>query len=277
MSLPSSSLPTERSHLFRKLVLLFLLVAASALGLLILFRAKPDYPQWFQDWFAVVTLAVVAGFGSRWVLNRRSGFVRFLVATATYIAGLFLLGLVSDWKYGIGPLEFWPRQVDVQGLIQVGVGIYLFVLIFFAWRRRSPVEARAVAAPQPVAEARPVSSLRTPRTRPGKSPSRRGILDILRPAERSVKIKRRGGGRVRKAVRPKTAADLPARPRKRAFWRGRPKVQIALVEEHRCPYCLENVSRTDPRGVVECDVCHTLHHKDCWEITGVCQVPHYNS
>jgi hypothetical protein len=29
--------------------------------------------------------------------------------------------------------------------------------------------------------------------------------------------------------------------------------------------------------VVECDVCHALHHKDCWDITGFCQVPHLNS
>jgi len=55
------------------------------------------------------------------------------------------------------------------------------------------------------------------------------------------------------------------------------RVQLALVEEHRCPYCLETVTRTDPRGVKECTVCHTLHHKDCWDITGTCQVPHLNN
>jgi hypothetical protein len=29
--------------------------------------------------------------------------------------------------------------------------------------------------------------------------------------------------------------------------------------------------------VVECEVCHTLHHKDCWDVTGICQVPHLNT
>jgi ribosomal protein L37AE/L43A len=58
--------------------------------------------------------------------------------------------------------------------------------------------------------------------------------------------------------------------------RSSKKIVIAPVEEHRCPYCLEPVKRNDPRGVVECDVCHTLHHADCWAITGTCQVPHYN-
>jgi hypothetical protein len=50
-----------------------------------------------------------------------------------------------------------------------------------------------------------------------------------------------------------------------------------VVEEHRCPYCLDAVARTDPRGVKECEVCHTLHHADCWAITGICQVPHLNT
>ena len=283
MSHPTSSQTTERSGLFRKLVLLFLLVAAFAFGLLILFREQPGYPGWFQNWFAVVSLAVVAGFGSRWVLSRRSGFVRILAATAAYISGLFLLGLISKWKYGIGPIEFWLERIDVDGLTQVGVGLCIFLLVFLAWRKRAPNKTRTAATPpsaappNPAVEARPATPARTPRARPAIKPERKSILDLLKPAQKPVKINRKGGASVRKAVRTMTEADLPVRPRKRSIWRGRPKVQIALVEEHRCPYCLENVSRTDPRGVVECEVCHTLHHKDCWEITGVCQVPHYNS
>jgi uncharacterized Zn-finger protein len=53
-------------------------------------------------------------------------------------------------------------------------------------------------------------------------------------------------------------------------------VQIAAFEEHRCPYCLQDIKRDDIRGSVECPICHTLHHKDCWDITGTCQVPHLN-
>jgi hypothetical protein len=25
-----------------------------------------------------------------------------------------------------------------------------------------------------------------------------------------------------------------------------------------------------------CSICHTPHHADCWAMTGVCQIPHYN-
>ena len=74
-----------------------------------------------------------------------------------------------------------------------------------------------------------------------------------------------------------TAADLPIRPKPRRRKGSRPRVQFAVVEDHRCPFCLDSVSRADPRGVVECEVCHALHHKDCWDITGVCQVPHLNT
>jgi hypothetical protein len=270
---------TDRSHLFQKLVLLFLLVIASAFGLLILFRARPGYPEWLQNWFAVTVLAIMAGFGARWVLNRRSGFIRFIAAMSTYIAGLYLLGLVSEWKYGIGPLEFWPHQTDVEGLVQIGIGLIIYLLVFLAWRRRSqvstlPAEPHPVPAPPPSVEAKPA---RRPRSSLAGSVKRRPALDFLKPRAKPIKVTRTGRKRLKKAVRPITEADLPARPKRRNLFRGRTKVQLAIVEEHRCPFCLEPVSRVDPRGVVECDVCHTLHHKDCWEVTGVCQVPHMNS
>ena len=270
-----------RSTLFVKLLLLFLLVTVSAFGLIQFFRVKSDYPVWLQNWFAVATLAVVAGFGSRWVLNRRNSFIRFIVAMATYLSGLFLLGFLSEWKYGIGPFAFWPRQVDVEGLAQVGFGLVIFLLVFQAWKRRSPAIAQAVATPRsipspaPKVERKPAVA-RKPSPAPAKSVGRKSILGFLKPAQKPAKKTQAGRASPKKRVKPGRAATPVSRKKGRG-WRGRPKVQLAIVEEHRCPFCLEPVSRVDPRGVVECDVCHTLHHKDCWEITGVCQVPHYNS
>lgn len=51
-------------------------------------------------------------------------------------------------------------------------------------------------------------------------------------------------------------------------------IHLVGREEHRCPYCLCSVSSRDPGGVVICPVCHTYHHKSCWDVTGACQVPH---
>jgi ribosomal protein L37AE/L43A len=80
-------------------------------------------------------------------------------------------------------------------------------------------------------------------------------------------------GRPAPAIRP-----MRAKTRRLSSRRDQPAVvRLAVHEEHRCPFCLEPVKRNDPRGVVECQVCHTLHHKDCWDITGSCQVPHLNT
>jgi hypothetical protein len=86
-------------------------------------------------------------------------------------------------------------------------------------------------------------------------------------------------------VRPMRLVPALARParrlgnavgRRRNLLHRRPAVQIAAYEEHRCPYCLQDIQRNDVRSSVECPICHTLHHKDCWDITGTCQVPHLN-
>jgi hypothetical protein len=53
-------------------------------------------------------------------------------------------------------------------------------------------------------------------------------------------------------------------------------IHLVGKEEHRCPYCLEEVASNDPRGVKICPICHTHHHADCWAVTGACQVPHYH-
>lgn len=263
---------STNSHLFSKLVFLFLMDAAIAVGLLYLFRFRPYLPGWFQNWYAVVSLAVIAGFGARWVLKRHNWFVRFLAAMSAFIGGVFLLGFLSNWKYGIGPLEIWPDQVDLDGLIQLGVGLYIFLLTALAWKRppqmvEQPIyspsaEAIMPSQPQPLSE----------------GTGRSSVLDLFKPKpRRTVKVRRTRGARTGTGIKSPARAATPARSNRRSPFRRRAKVRLAIVETHRCPYCLEPVSRVDPRGVVECDVCHTLHHKDCWDVTGVCQIPHLNT
>ncbi|HOJ01592.1 MAG TPA: RING finger protein [Anaerolineaceae bacterium] len=55
---------------------------------------------------------------------------------------------------------------------------------------------------------------------------------------------------------------------------SRKKVKLTGTEDHHCPYCLEEVHKNDPRGVMICPDCGTWHHRDCWEITGSCQIAH---
>lgn len=278
--------PAERSYLLRKLVLLFLLVAAAALGLTLLFREEPGYPSWLQASLAAGSLGVVSAFGARVVLRKRNFFIRFIAALAALMVGLYILGMATGWKHGIGPLDLRPRTVDWYGILQVAIGSYILLLVFRAWSRQTrqviEVEPRSIEPQLPDLhpDPRPVPAKYSRRTRPRSAHlNRRGVAltRLFTPAEPPVSVRRHAGRRRKAAVRPLSAADLPVRPRRRGKGRGKARVQFAVVEEHRCPFCLEPVSRADPRGFVECNVCHALHHKDCWDITGVCQVPHLNS
>jgi hypothetical protein len=292
-----SSSPSERSGLLRKIVLIFLLVTALALGLVILFREKPGYPYWLQNGLAASSIAVAAAFTSRLALRKRGGSLRLLAALAALLFGLYVLGAASHWKYGIGPLRFWPRAWDWDAVAQAGLGMYLVFLALSAWNRR-PTQVRELAPWQvepvlrdlsPAVVEVPAPRVRKSRRSPKASEpepelaltphAMRHVVhprSAVAPVEPAVRL-RHTRRRPRNGIRTLTADDLPIRPKPRRGRGRRPRVQFAVVEDHRCPYCLNPVSRADPGGVVECEVCHALHHKDCWDITGICQVPHLNS
>lgn len=70
-------------------------------------------------------------------------------------------------------------------------------------------------------------------------------------------------------------ASLPvALPRKHPGRRTHHPVRLIGREELRCPYCLQLIEPHERRRMVVCPICHAAHHKECWEITGSCQVPH---
>jgi hypothetical protein len=283
----------EPSHLLRKVILLFLLVIALALGLDILFRAKSGFSPMLQKLFSDLCMAVVAGFGSRLIIRNQPGFVRGVAAMASYVIGLLLLGFLSKWKYGMGPIVFWSRDVNWDGLAQFGLGLVLFLLVFRAWSKADSVALdSAVRSPKRA----PNIFVRNKKARARASQSSNARIGFSKlsmpsfswprfgtPAKRPTGNSRsKAGSKARVNYRskdqpPTLSLSRPSSGKQRNLFRKRPHVQLALVEDHRCPYCLEEVQRTDPRGVVECEVCHALHHKDCWEITGTCQVPHLNT
>ena len=106
MSMPYSDQPlgaqSEQYHLIRKLAIVLLLVEASSLWLYILFREKHlVFPTPLQEIAAGVVIAIVAGLGTQLMLSQRDGFVRFVVSMTGDVAGVYLLGFVSNGKYGI--------------------------------------------------------------------------------------------------------------------------------------------------------------------------------
>lgn len=265
------SIPTRRPrHLLRKLVLLTLLTSAYALGLVLLFTKTTWFPLPLFSFFADSTLAVIAGFGTRLLLSKRHWFIRFITATILSIGGLAILGYFSAWELGIDVLVLSRGFVSQDDLIHLIVGITASWAALWAWYRAPrEVEIDELVEQSPsavVVQPRRLSQPRSwlPKTRMrigsgvdghsgnGSGPSVRSRLKLV--TRQPTRPKRIRGPRVR-----------------------RPYVQLAVVEDHRCPYCLEPVVRTDPRGVKECEVCHSLHHADCWAITGMCQVPHLNT
>jgi hypothetical protein len=265
----------ERYNLPRKLVILLLLVAASSLWLYILFHEKRiGYGKTVQELAAGVVIAIVAGLGAQLVLSQRDGLFRFVAAMAADVAGIYLLGLISDGRYGISRFGWLPQSIDYDGLNLIGIGFLIILLISLLFRR-----TKVIVIPEPIQVA---SSLDDPGDSPyvQVEPSN-AISNPVRPRVSWSRIlttpwiQARSNGQHAGRIKPMKAAPVIAPKRRRRSRKAR--VQLALVEEHRCPYCLETVTRTDPHGVVECTVCHTLHHKDCWEITGTCQVPHLNN
>ncbi len=267
----------ERYNLPRKLVILLLLVAASSLWLYILFHeGRIVYGKTVQEIAAGVVIAIVAGLGAQLILSQRDGLFRFVAAMAADVAGIYLLGLISDGKYGISKFGWLPRSIDYQGLNLIGIGFLIILLISLLFRR-----TKVVVIPEPIQVISPLDEANNSsfvQVEPSNSIS---ISDPARPRVSWSRIfttpliQARSNGYRTGRIKPMKAAPVIAPKRRRRSRKAR--VQLALVEEHRCPYCLETVTRNDPRGMVECTICHTLHHKDCWDITGTCQVPHLNN
>jgi ribosomal protein L37AE/L43A len=291
MSFDSNS-TSEQWYLGRKLTLLILLVIALALGLVFLFRQKTNFPSLMFNVFADVSIGLVSGLATRVVLRQRHGLIRGLVSAALAVIGLMVVGYFTNGKSGlvlppvglvrVDWLDSWniplklPLRLEHSSMNWPAL-IYMVIAIDTSWialRAWNQSTART-------AETSSVPSRRVRRT-PGSSraialPNFTFPKIRVRGSNASPRPKIRRKGIERSAISKSKASAAARSNRWSPLRRHKPQVQLAVYEEHKCPYCLTEVSRNDPRGVVECEVCHALHHKDCWDITGSCQVPHLNT
>lgn len=290
----SNSLPdANRQRGFTgRLVLLLLFVTGITFWTYFVYISQHSISKMLMTAFAALMISLAASLGARFLFYKRNWFVRLLTAWASLILGLFLLGIITNWKMGIGPVEFWRRTYDWIEIAQLGGGMFVALLGLGAWWRgpvAAPVARKSNRSskrrPTPPAREgsprrqQPAPSVRSepPRLAPTpavRSSSHRNVVQ-LKVAKQARAITRSAPHAEKVVVGRLTKTVRPARLRK-LFQRKR-EMQISTHEEHRCPYCLEDVKRNDPRGVKECSICHTLHHGDCWDITGMCQVPHLNS
>ena len=285
-----------------RLIALLMFVAGITLWAYMTYQTQRVTSKPIMTVFMTVMMALAAGLGARFLFYARNWFVRLITGWSSLILGLFLLGYITNWKMGFGPVEFWRKNFDWMEMAHLGGGMAIVLFALMVWwhgpaaqpapyqpsrRRRSstkrpaehsyerprerPVEREypqpRQASPRTTSQAASSSAFPSRRSQPQR-PLRLKVATPARAMTRSTPRDKVVVGRLTKKVRSS---------RLRKLFQRTPELQISVYEEHRCPFCLEDVKRNDPRGVKECSVCHTLHHADCWDITGMCQVPHLNS
>jgi ribosomal protein L37AE/L43A len=240
-------------------------------------------PSFLMDLFAVLGMGLAAGAGARAAFYVSPGFVKFLSMLFVLPVGLFLLGILSNWQMGIGPLDPWlAGGIDWYQLARLGGAFLVAVLALEAW-----LKPASYSVPEP--DARRSSDYDEHARRPASwqavSRSSQPQAREVHPSvpRRNVRLKMGTRASAYSRTSPEDGKIVlshktsHSRSRHRKLSRRKPNLQISHVEEHRCPYCLDEVKRNDPRGVKKCSVCNAVHHADCWDITGSCQVPHLNT
>jgi uncharacterized Zn-finger protein len=237
--------------LARKFVLLMLIMIVTALGLVILLRQVHLYSLVLATILSDAVIGLVAGFSTRLILRKQIGFLRVVSNFAFLIAGLELLGWFTGWRIGLGQIRIGLSILDWFSLGQLFLGSGVAFLSMVAWTK----PAHVVVDPAPQRNTmkcppRPRLQRNKPHRRPDQAGSR---------------------------ITPQVEKAQSVEPKRKRVAHPKPHLQLSDQQEHRCPYCLELIDPDDPQGTVECKICHTLHHADCWAITGACQVPHYTA
>jgi hypothetical protein len=274
------------------LVLLTSMVSAGSLGILIGFDVGIHINILFG--LLLTGLGFVAGFSSRLLLYRNTRTLQLFTALVGALMGLVVFGLISRGVLGLD-LAARDKNSTLYTVLQVfwsGTAAWLAVR---AWNR--PAKKKTVPVREPVDKRPYKQSERKPNPGPaalkkGSGKSRKpqmtnpfpGLLQridfknrLKEGRERLFSIVDLTWGKrfnVGKGVRIGSSKPLLRVHRPKFSQRKVKIVKLVGAEEHNCPYCLEVVTRKDPRGLKICSTCKTWHHADCWAEAGECQVPH---
>lgn len=250
-SLPPIS-PTGRRLILR----LAMTMAVAALGALLFALVRMvnfNIQSWALSLATAAGLGLLAGLYARVSLRMQSAALRFLAGVISLVAALVFLGWMT---WGLAGLTLGRPQEELPdwyGLCQLALGTLGVALAQEAWRDRHHLSPTS----------RPASADGLPR------PAQTSGTSSAAPAS----------ARVEETPRPTAGALAPLGAAWRRLRGSRPRrshVRLRGAAEHRCPYCLDPITRPDPRGVVVCPICRTPHHADCWAVTGMCQVPHHH-
>ncbi|MBX3048991.1 MAG: hypothetical protein KIT46_01665 [Anaerolineales bacterium] len=279
-----NSSPSTFGHLLEQVVLVTLITAVTALALLLLFSLELQVSLTAMKYAALGLVGLVAGFSARRLLAGRSYALRLSTAGLAICLGLGLMNEASRGFIGIDPLHQFAHITFEQNglaLLTSSLAAWLALSAFARPRTEILVEPRPaasleVAAPVPPISVSPAPRPRVRAARPARRPTIRTSIANWSGRVKTSLVSLWPGRRVRRGPslrQPRQRIAAPAAPKRTRRGR-RTAVHFSSAETHVCPYCLEEVTKKDPRGVQICKVCKTWHHRDCWEITGVCQVPH---
>jgi hypothetical protein len=164
---------------------------------------------------------------------------------------------------GIGTRVLFDfSKLDWADLAHLTVSLVITVLALQAWRPRAllpePVEIAPLPAPAPPVtrsrRGRKSTSSSNGRARVRRAESNSSASHLTPNPSPATRTRSNNGTHAAPRAKVKKMKEPTVRPKKKRASQRKPKIQFALVEEHRCPYCLDAVTRNDPRGVKQCEV-----------------------
>ena len=251
--------------LFFMILLVAVLTFLAGMGLLLYFQQYQLTNPIIERSLIILITGLVAGFSTRIILRKWHIFWRVLIPFIAVGLGIFLLDKINSENYELVFIARtpWSEPVGID-LVQIGLGYVMGLLALFIGMRRKSKQRIIKSQPKPKTKTK---------SRPAAKGAQKPILFITKHVDRKKKITKKITKKPilsRSLPLRKTTRLITSKPR-RLF---RKDVKLLGETEHRCPYCLELVKKKDARGVVICPECKTWHHKDCWDITGSCQVAH---
>lgn len=241
-----------------RITLCVLFTTLVGVGLTLVFVLPARFSPFLLKFVVLIGTGLAASFITRRLLAARSAALRTSTALFACLIALAALSPLTQGFVGLNMLRHYAIATPVDAAVQLIVVGLAAAAGQVAWAPRRHTVLVEPREPVDVAPA------------PAAQPSR--VRATLHAAPHSVQPSGWQGLLSRLFPPPTAPRKLrSARPAHRS--RGA-SIRLSSREQHVCPYCLEPVTRNDRRGVKICKICKTWHHADCWEITGVCQVPH---
>ena len=265
-----------------------------SLVLLLTFLVRQYIDILILKYTLVLVVGLLAGFSARRFLTAQTQILKLLTAWISAALSLAILYILSGGFLGINLFFGLNKTPDWQGLIQLALAAVGALLVITAFRTSPTVEY----TPTPAPVSRPKKSTLKPKraliqwplklnfstVKKTNQKSTRSAADKKAAPSLAIQKKPKKGSSLQKVTgaaapipkikKPTRAKKKTVKKKKRVNKKAAKEIKFRGDIEHRCPYCLEIVQPHDPRGVKICPICKTHHHKDCWGITGACQIPH---